>query len=238
MAVDHIAATSLDHDGKHLKVTLRPATDATPISTESANSITGSVAGRLVNLAQTWNTTGLCKALLITITNTASHASSLLMEILVGASSIFSIDVAGKIFERARTVAMGDWASYSPAWTNLTGGTPALGSGGTLVGRSARVGTTRTFNFTLTLGTGFTSGTALGTWAISLPSTPSASFDGNFLGHYFDASTGAVHTLLGRHGGSGVCVLYGVASTALVNSGFSPTPAAGDMIVVSGAYEE
>ena len=55
----------------------------------------GSLAGSLLNLAQTWNTTGSPTAIKLNITNTASNAASLLMDLQVGGVSKFSVSNTG-----------------------------------------------------------------------------------------------------------------------------------------------
>ena len=57
----------------------------------------GALAGSLLNLAQTWNTTGTPTAILLTVTNTASNAASLLMDLKVATVSQFSISLAGNV---------------------------------------------------------------------------------------------------------------------------------------------
>lgn len=80
-------------------------TDAQAIALASANataltvsgySLTGSNAQSLISLAGTWNTTGTPSALLLNITDTASNASSLLMDLQVGGTSRFSVRKDGR----------------------------------------------------------------------------------------------------------------------------------------------
>lgn len=94
-AVDHIWNTSQDHDGKHAKVTLRPANNTTEIAVESAGSTTGSSTNGLLDLAKALNTTGVVDVLKVAITNTASGAGSTLMRMLVGGVSLFTVSLAG-----------------------------------------------------------------------------------------------------------------------------------------------
>lgn len=63
----------------------------------TGQSLTGSNAQSLVNLATTWNTTGTPTAFLMTVTDTASNASSLLMDLKVGANTRFKIQKNGYI---------------------------------------------------------------------------------------------------------------------------------------------
>jgi len=59
-------------------------------------SLTGSSALSQLDLSGTWNTTGTPTAIKLTITDTASNASSLLMDLRVGASSILSVRKNGQ----------------------------------------------------------------------------------------------------------------------------------------------
>jgi hypothetical protein len=60
-------------------------------------STTGSNAASMLNLAGTWNTTGAPTAIKLNITDTASNASSLLMDLQVGGTSKASINKSGVI---------------------------------------------------------------------------------------------------------------------------------------------
>ena len=60
-------------------------------------SLTGTDATSLVNLAGTWNTSGTPTAIKLNITDTASNAASLLMDLQVGGASKFKVDKAGAI---------------------------------------------------------------------------------------------------------------------------------------------
>ena len=57
----------------------------------------GSLAGSILNLAQTWNTTGAPTAIKLNVTNTASGAASNLLDLQVNSVSRFKIDKAGAI---------------------------------------------------------------------------------------------------------------------------------------------
>ena len=65
------------------------AMDITPVA------LTGSSATSSLSIAQTWNTTGTPTALDLNVTDTASNASSLLMNLRVGGTSRFSVTKAG-----------------------------------------------------------------------------------------------------------------------------------------------
>jgi len=78
--------------------TTAPASKLDILDTTLAGS--GSLAGSLLNLAQTWNTTGTPTGLKFTITDTASNAASLAMQILGGAAgttNLFSVSKGGAI---------------------------------------------------------------------------------------------------------------------------------------------
>lgn len=57
----------------------------------------GSLAGSLINMTQTWNTTGSPTAIFLNVTNTASGALAKLMDLQVGGASLFSVSKAGAI---------------------------------------------------------------------------------------------------------------------------------------------
>jgi hypothetical protein len=58
-------------------------------------SLTGSAATGILNLTQTWNTTGNPTAILLNITNTGSGTGANLMDLQVGGSSLFRVNKAG-----------------------------------------------------------------------------------------------------------------------------------------------
>lgn len=76
--------------------TITPAANTVPL-TISGYSLTGSNAQSLLSLAGTWNTTGTPTGINLNITDTASGASSLLMDLSVGGTSRFSVSKNGKI---------------------------------------------------------------------------------------------------------------------------------------------
>lgn len=63
----------------------------------AGGSLTGSTAKSLLNLTQTWNTSGSPTALLIDVTNTASGAASMLIDAKVGSVSRFSVSKDGSL---------------------------------------------------------------------------------------------------------------------------------------------
>jgi hypothetical protein len=66
--------------------------------TDAVSAASGSLAGSALNIAQTWNTSGTPTGLKFTITDTASNAASLAMQILggaAGATNLFSVGKSG-----------------------------------------------------------------------------------------------------------------------------------------------
>jgi len=63
--------------------------------TSTGYSLTGADATSMIDLAGTWNTTGTPTALKLNVTNTASNAASLLMDLQVGGSTKFQVDRDG-----------------------------------------------------------------------------------------------------------------------------------------------
>lgn len=60
-------------------------------------SLTGSNASPAIDISGTWNTTGTPTGLKFNVTDTASNAASLLLDLQVGGSSKFKVDKAGKL---------------------------------------------------------------------------------------------------------------------------------------------
>ena len=67
------------------------------VLTSTGYSLTGSNATGMIDLAGTWNTSGTPTAVKINITDTASNASSLLLDLQVGGSSKYKVDKAGSL---------------------------------------------------------------------------------------------------------------------------------------------
>jgi len=83
------------YDGYPMTLPFRAADNTSLISISAANSLTGSNASNMFDLAQTWNTTGAPTAIKVNITDTASDATSKLFDFQVGASSKGSLTKAG-----------------------------------------------------------------------------------------------------------------------------------------------
>jgi hypothetical protein len=62
---------------------------------DTVESGSGSLAVGIVDLAQTWNTTGTPTAIKLNVTDTASNANSILMDLQVGGSSRFKVEKSG-----------------------------------------------------------------------------------------------------------------------------------------------
>lgn len=64
-------------------------------------SLTGTAATSALDIAQTWNTTGVPSAIKLNVTDTASNANSLLLDLQVGGTTQFKIDKIGNITANA-----------------------------------------------------------------------------------------------------------------------------------------
>lgn len=92
-------------------------------------SASGSLATSALDIAQTWNTTGTPTAIKLNVTNTASNASSLLMDLQVGGSSVFNINASTS---QVRAVKNGGGAAFffqDSSAANRTGGLGLSGPG-------------------------------------------------------------------------------------------------------------
>jgi hypothetical protein len=98
----------------------------------ASGTLTGAAAPSILNLAQTWNTTGAPKGILLNITNTASAAGARLIDLQIAAASKFAVDVAGTVYVAATQVV----STRKTGWTAWTGTalrtTVATGSATTL----------------------------------------------------------------------------------------------------------
>ncbi len=63
----------------------------------NAPSLTGSAATSIYNISQTWNTSGIPTAFKMNVTNTSSSSASLLMDLQLNGSSVFSVRRDGKV---------------------------------------------------------------------------------------------------------------------------------------------
>lgn len=88
------------------------AMDITPVA------LTGSSATSSLSIAQTWNTTGTPTAIDLNVTDTASNAASLLMNLRVGGSSQFRVMKTGQAI-RLGTDSGGDRATLTASGFSL-----------------------------------------------------------------------------------------------------------------------
>jgi nitrogen fixation protein len=80
---------------------------------------TGSSANGIINLSQTWNTTGTPTAIRLNVTDTASNVSSNLMDLRIGNVSRFSVRKSGEVVSPS--------IIYATKYTLLSGASPLSG---------------------------------------------------------------------------------------------------------------
>lgn len=98
LAVQHYWNDSLSTDGIHKEISITPATTNTALlKTNSNQSLTGSNAVSIVDLGATWNTSGTPTAVKVNVTDTASNAASLLLDLQVGGVSQFKVSKGGNV---------------------------------------------------------------------------------------------------------------------------------------------
>ena len=120
----------------------------------------GSLAGNLVNLSQTWNTTGTPTAIKLNITNTASNAASLLQDLQVGATSKFNVRVDGRMQSTSGWNSNNGWIDFSA--TGSANGSTIQGATSLNFNLASTVSQTSGFGYNFvqnTSGTTSTSGT-------------------------------------------------------------------------------
>jgi hypothetical protein len=88
--------TTTPNTGAFTSLSTAPAANTAAFTT-TGYSLTGSNAQSLVDLAGTWNTTGTPSAIKLNITNTASNASSLLLQLQTGGTNRFTVNRDGDI---------------------------------------------------------------------------------------------------------------------------------------------
>lgn len=82
-------------------------------------SLTGANAQSLVNLSGTWNTSGTPTLIKANVTDTLSNASSLLLDLQVGGTSMFKVNKAGNLTNTGSVTATAGF--YGPLTGNVTG---------------------------------------------------------------------------------------------------------------------
>ena len=93
--------TSGSQSGTHtLTSTSTVQNPASTIATWGPSGITGSQTTSLLNLAQTWNTSGSPTAIKLNVTNIASNSASLLLDLQSSGTSIFNVGASSAVFNR------------------------------------------------------------------------------------------------------------------------------------------
>lgn len=144
--------------------------------------------------------------------------------------------LSGNIFERNRTVAMGESTTYTPTWAS-GGGTPVTVGDATITGRYTKVG--KMVFFSISFSFGSTSAEGAGnvfTW--SLPSTAVSTAFGSFTARILDTGT-AWHLGAGYLATTtAVAVLNQGNTGGGIGAGTPMTWASGDSVVIEGWYLE
>jgi hypothetical protein len=98
--------------------------------TVSGYSLTGANAQSLIDMSGTWNTTGTPTGIKLNVTDTASNAASLLLDLQVGGSSRFSIAKGGAaVF--TNTITLGNFAVDGTGNRFSVGGSFCISNAGT-----------------------------------------------------------------------------------------------------------
>jgi hypothetical protein len=92
--------------GLYIAPTLTAAADFRAIETTNGSLVmtdsylagSGSLAGSLLNLSQTWNTTGTPSAIKLNVTNTASNTNSMLLNLQLGGVTQFAVRTNGQFY--------------------------------------------------------------------------------------------------------------------------------------------
>ena len=192
------------------------------------------LAGSVLNLAQTWNTTGVPTALLLNVTDTASNGSSKLFDFQVGGLSQLTLFKDGRLQMKSNT-ALNSAGNSVILRTNLQGGT----------GYNLDVASYNNFN-TSSLAQGFANfsgnifypaGTGVFkginvTYTINNPDVQTGTATGIFLNATETALNGMVHNLMDLQVGSvskfrvtnsGTAILSGLYVNGLSNSFINST---------------
>jgi hypothetical protein len=140
--------------------------------------------------------------------------------------------------ERGRTAKLGEWTTYTPTFV-AAGGSPTIGSGGTIAGRYAEIGKTTLVYAKVTLGTSFSFGT--GNVGVSLPVAGNVANRGSWTAFATDTGTAGYPLVgIGTSIGGALCAAFqqwasplaGITTTAPFTFG------AGDVLEIMGSYEE
>lgn len=238
-----VAGTSQFHVTKsganHLKRSnYNIASANTAIITASNYSLTGSNADSMFDLAGTWNTTGTPTAIKTNITDTASNAASLLLDLQVGGASQFKVGKGGKLTAQTLTIGLGGQTTVA---TNTALGFESLNSASLTGAQNTGVGyqallsnTTGTQNIavgslSLVSNTTGVNNSAIGYAAIYFNTTGSSnSAFGTFA--LYNNSTGGSNSAFGNAAGD---VITTGSRNTIIGANSDPSAAAGiDQTVV------
>ena len=149
----------------------------------------------------------------------------------VGAVTGTPVRSTAGVFERGRSVAMGESTSYTPTWT-ASGSAPTLGNG-TLIGRSCRVGLLVFVQIQFTFGS--TSAAGTGVWSFSLPTAAaSTTFPGALSAVLLDSGT-AHYVAAGRLATTTTVSVVADTSNG-IGDGSPFVWATGDTVTIEGWY--
>ena len=128
---NNVNRISVDMSGNVGIGTTAPASKLDILDTTLAGS--GSLNGSILNLAQTWNTTGVPTAIKLNVTNTASGTSPLLMNLLLDGASKFAVSWKGELNIASDATIRGRIIQTSSHVGGLIGSsfTPTMGQVGT-----------------------------------------------------------------------------------------------------------
>jgi hypothetical protein len=127
--------------------TVTPAANTSALAS-TGYSLTGSNAQSLIDLAGTWNTTGTPTALKLNVTDTASNASSLLMDLQVGGTSRAIIRKDGRI-DASGINNLGQVYGGGSSWWNFGGSLNISSSGRFTINNDVVLGRRAAANFQL-----------------------------------------------------------------------------------------
>jgi hypothetical protein len=117
--------TTTPNTGAFTSLTGAPAANTAAYAV-TGYSLTGSNAQSVIDLAGTWNTTGTPSAIKLNITDTASNASSLLMQLQTGGTNRFTVTKGGTV--ASTTFSATTFALSNGEYSNV--GFPTLRAGG------------------------------------------------------------------------------------------------------------
>lgn len=139
--------------GNAVRTSITPSANQVPLQV-AGYSLTGSNASSLIDVAGTWNTTGTPTLIKANVTNTASNAASLLLDLQVGGTSQLSVARDGKLV----LVNSQNYLTNSGGWLEISG------SNGIYIFSTANAAfRTSGFSVSSSATISFTSGNAIGT---------------------------------------------------------------------------